>query len=137
MVLANASSYINVVSNVNRSSSSNVSSNSQTHIRIESNGQVKTYDSDKPGSVTLKTDDGKANVLINNNPIETNQITATITPIPTITEKSQGNDNINNQKIIAARLSNSYSHDSKLNKGQSPNIFDIIKSMFLSLFGHS
>ncbi|HUD45047.1 MAG TPA: hypothetical protein VMR41_05870 [Patescibacteria group bacterium] len=61
-----ASSQVEVQNNVGTSTGNNTS----THIRVESNGQVKEYDSSQPGDITIQSNDGKAtahvNTIINN-----------------------------------------------------------------------
>lgn len=79
---AGAKSSVNVNNSV--SSTSNQSSTSQNHtsIRIETNGQVKTFESDTPGNVHLESDDGSSLVDINNNITPAPKSTFTLPPIP-------------------------------------------------------
>ncbi len=60
-----SSSRVEVRSNVHSSSQNNSSSQVRTEIRIESNGQVKTYRSDKPEDIHVQSEDGKAQVHVN------------------------------------------------------------------------
>ena len=63
-----SSSHVEVHNEVNSSSSntSTTTDGTRTHIRIETNGKVKEYDSDKPEDVTIQSEDGSAKVHINN-----------------------------------------------------------------------
>jgi hypothetical protein len=64
---SNVTSKSSISSSVQSSSSNQSSSSStKTHIRIETNGKVKEYNSDQPGDVTLQSDDGSARVHVNN-----------------------------------------------------------------------
>jgi len=58
---------VSVTNNVNSTSNSTTTSNSKTHVRIETNGEVKEYNSENGGSVHIESDDGTAKVNINNN----------------------------------------------------------------------
>jgi hypothetical protein len=58
---SNVTSKSSISSSVQSSSSS-----TKTHIRIETNGKVKEYNSDQPGDVTIQSDDGSARVHVNN-----------------------------------------------------------------------
>ncbi len=58
-------SQVSVESHVESNSSSEVSSSTKTDIRIESNGEVKEYHSDKPEDISIQSDDGKVQVEVN------------------------------------------------------------------------
>lgn len=66
----NADNSRSSVSVINRQSavvgSTTSKSNFQTDIRIETNGKVQTYTSDKPGSVTIQSENGNAKVSVQN-----------------------------------------------------------------------
>lgn len=57
-------SSVNVNSSVNSSSSNTSTNNSTTHTYINENGKV--YESDTPGDVTIKSDDGNTTVHVDN-----------------------------------------------------------------------
>lgn len=74
----------NVEINTNTNSSENSTNNSHTKVRIESNGKVTTYESDKPENIDLQSEDGTAKVSIKNAPTGVNP-TGTVSA----TEKSK------------------------------------------------
>ena len=78
-VQANSSSNVSISNNgdgssnnviINNDVNTNVdtqnSPSTNTHISIENNGQVKEYNSDKTGDVTIKSNDGNSTVYVNN-----------------------------------------------------------------------
>lgn len=62
---SNSSSHVTVNNSVNSSSNSTNTSDSHTDIKIETNGEVKEYHSDDPGSISVQSDNGVAQVKIN------------------------------------------------------------------------
>lgn len=75
----------NVEINTTTGSSNTSTPNSHTKVRIESNGKVTTYESDKPENIDLQSEDGTAKVSIKNGA----SITSTPTGTVSATEKSQ------------------------------------------------
>lgn len=71
---------VSVNSSSSFSSSSQSSSNTQTDIRIESNGEVKEYHSNKPENIDIQSTDGKSKVTI------TNQTNSSTSPSPSPSE---------------------------------------------------
>jgi len=56
------------VQNSSQTNTQNQSSSSvHTDIRINTNGNIKTYSSDQPGEINIQSDDGTAKVHVNNN----------------------------------------------------------------------
>lgn len=81
---------VNVQSSQNISSVSQSTSKVKTHVRIESNGEVKEFNSDKPGSVSIESSDGRAQVHINNDSSTiTSPATPTLPQVPTIINEAQ------------------------------------------------
>lgn len=72
--------------------------NTQTHITIESNGQVKTYDSNQPGTVHIQSDDGHAQVTVNNNSTGTNTSSTNTSTYPKNSQNLQ-NSGANNSEV--------------------------------------
>ncbi len=60
-----AESKVNVKVNNNVSASSNSTTNTNTNIRIEENGKITTYSSDKPESVEIKSENGVSEIKVN------------------------------------------------------------------------
>ena len=66
-VFAESSANVEINNDFNSTSVNSSSSiNSKTDIRIESNGKVQEYHSDKPESVTLESEDGSVKINVNN-----------------------------------------------------------------------
>lgn len=57
---------VHISSDVNSTSNSTSSTDSHTHVEITTDGETKTYDSDKPEDVNIESNDGTAKVHINN-----------------------------------------------------------------------
>ncbi len=104
-------SYTNVEIENNTSSTNVVTNDSKTKVRIESNGKVTEYESEKPENIELKSEDGKTSVKINN------ESKVTTTPSSTTSAK----DNENDKKSEEA------------NK-EGKNILEIIKDFLENLF---
>lgn len=62
---SNSSSRVTVNNNVNTSSNATSTTNSRTDIKIETNGNLQEYHSDKPGSISVQSDNGVSQVKIN------------------------------------------------------------------------
>lgn len=62
-VYAKSSATVKVNNDV--SSSSNTNSTIKTDIRIETNGNVTTYSSDKPGNIEIRSVDGTSQIKVN------------------------------------------------------------------------
>jgi hypothetical protein len=98
--------------------SSNASS-THTSIRIETNGEVKTYESDSPGSVLIESSDAsvKAKAIVNNLNVNTTFSSVTPTKVkPTITPIQS-----------LAKI------EEQPNYQKAPDIFSRIRSFFESL----
>ncbi|MBI4098282.1 MAG: hypothetical protein HY426_04570 [Candidatus Levybacteria bacterium] len=95
--LAFAESKASVKLNNNVSGSSTSQINSETNIRVETNGEVATYSSKEPGNVEVNSVNGKSEikvngVLVSSSPNEpTSEPTASPTAKPT---QEPGNKNI-------------------------------------------
>jgi hypothetical protein len=65
---SDATSNVSITNDVNtdNQSSSRIDSQTHTDIYINTNGQVKEYHSDKPGSVSIQSDDGTSKVTVDN-----------------------------------------------------------------------
>jgi len=65
---SDATSNVSITNDVNtgNQNSSNTDTQSRTDIYINTNGQVKEYHSDQPGSVSIQSDDGTSKVTIDN-----------------------------------------------------------------------
>jgi hypothetical protein len=131
-VYAASSSNVSITNTVNSTNSTSSTSNTQTHIRIESNGQVKTYDSDQPGSVNIQTDDGKAQVHINSVVGNTSTVNTTDTATPIQTKPSPITDR---PKIAGAKTSNLPAVN-PIQISQNQTFFDQIRLFFHKLFSH-
>lgn len=85
-----SNSKIEVHNTINSSSNTSSTTNSHTNVRIETNGQVKTYESDNPGNVNIQSDDGTAKVHINNSSNSQSIIPSTfLSPTPTLSAENQ------------------------------------------------
>lgn len=107
---------------VNIQSSTNSTSNSttdvQTSIRIKSNGQVKTYESNKAEDIKIESNDGNSKVEIKNNNTTTPKATGSATD-------SAKNEFKNNIQAKEAETENA--NDTK-------NLFEVIADFFKSIF---
>lgn len=72
-----SNTHVVVNSNVNSSTTNTATVNSNTHVHIETNGEVKDFNTSGDESVDWKSDDGKSSVKINGNS------TTKVTPNPT------------------------------------------------------
>jgi hypothetical protein len=61
-----SNSHVEVHDTTNTTNTNTSENSGYTSVRIETNGNVKTYESDTPGSVHIESDDGTAKVDINN-----------------------------------------------------------------------
>lgn len=73
----NASATVEVNNSFNSTNSTNSTNTTKTNIRIESNGEVKEYNSDSGEDVVIESSDGNSKVRINN---DNTVISATPTP---------------------------------------------------------
>ena len=94
-----------VTTSINSSIKQTTSSSYHTTIRIETNGTVKTYESDKPGSVHLESDDGSSKVDVNTSVIQPDVTSLSTPPVspatvsPTSSVQKNGNtDRVKTQK---------------------------------------
>lgn len=95
-----AQTEVSVSSNGDDSSShvsvnSNATSTSNTHIRIEQNGEVQEYHSDKPEDVVIQSEDGKAKVSVQNGV----QATPEVNNTPPVEDESSSPSGITKEKI--------------------------------------
>lgn len=107
-----AESKINVKVDNNVSSSSNSTTNTNTNIRIEENGKITTYSSDKPESVEIKSENGVSEIKVNGQTVsESNgQESSSVSPSVKPTIKPQNN------------------------KLENKNIFDFFGNLFRKIF---
>lgn len=63
--LAESTATVKVNNNVNSSSTSNSEVKSHTEITVETNGEVTRYESDEPGSVSVKSINGQSEIKVN------------------------------------------------------------------------
>jgi hypothetical protein len=86
---ANSSqSNVKIINSVNSSTNQNTVSKTETHITINTDGKVQTYDSNQPGEINVQSENGDTKVEVNNSvgnsKISTSNNTSLITPISTI-----------------------------------------------------
>lgn len=94
----NASSHVSIHNSVNTSSTTQSTvTNGRTHIRIETNGKVKEYNSDKPGDVTIQSDDGTSRVHVNTTS-GGNSASVTQENDPEVTEQNDQNSDSDKDK---------------------------------------
>jgi hypothetical protein len=132
----NASSTVNIVNNVNSTNSTNSTSQTSGHtsIRIETNGNVKTYESDTPGSVHLQSDDGTSTVDIDNNTGSSNSNSENKTSVSNnINVKTDTSTNSARDKEKMEKQKNK-DEDLKKETAQKENIFQRIVDFFKNLF---
>lgn len=118
-----ASSDVEIHNSINSSNSSSNTSNSHTSVRIETNGVVKTYESDNGGSVHIESDDGTAKVNINNN-------NSTVTPKVKENEVVGSSEAREKLKIADQKLNAQKTEFQKSQKSFFQKIGDYLKSMF-------
>lgn len=84
-----SSSKVEVKNSFNSSNTNVSSTNSSTHIRIETNGEVKEYNSEKVEDIKLESSDGSAKVYVNtsNNSSSNNNTSITLPASPTIAKQ--------------------------------------------------
>ncbi len=63
--LAISSANVDIHNNVNSSSNSTSQTTSHTDITVETNGKVTHYESDKPGDVSVKSENGESEIKVN------------------------------------------------------------------------
>lgn len=127
-----ATSTVSVTNNVSGSSVNQVStSGTNTDIRIESNGKVKTYHSSGSEDVNIKSDDGNSSVTINNS--------GNNTPPPTTSTRSTTiRTNVNGVNITTESTA-SATPSSTMAPYYPPipqtfNLFDFLRNLFKSIF---
>ena len=82
----NASATVNVKNEFNSTKTSANTSTSHTSVRIETNGEVKEYESNSGDDVDMKYSDGNSTVIIKNGGTTTN---TSVTPKPTVKEDKE------------------------------------------------
>ena len=98
----NAESKVNVRVNNDFSSSSNSTSGTKTNIRIEENGKITTYSSDKGESVEIKSENGVSEIKVNGQTVsesngqESSSASPSMKPIVKPENNKPGNENIFN-----------------------------------------
>ena len=120
-----STSNVQIHNSVNASNTSSSTNNTSTHIRIETNGQVKEYDSSQPGDVNIQSDDGTSQVHVNNiigpSQTDTGEPTSTITLTPSN----------NNSPSITPPQKHSLLTPSMPKSTQKPfNFFDFLHNLF-------
>lgn len=118
-----ANTETNVQVNTTTNSTNVSTTNNYTKVRIESNGKVTTYESDKPEDIDLQSEDGTAKVSIKNG----NSIT--ITPTGTISATEKDKEEIHD-KLAKEEV------EKKLEqaKEEQKSIFEKIKDFFNKFF---
>lgn len=123
----NASATVNVKNEFNSTNTSANTTSSHTSVRIESNGEVKEYESNSGDDVGMKSSDGNSTVIIKNGGTTTN---VTTTPKPTEKE---------DKDILKQEYdpSDGRGHDDKMvneQKGFFGKIEDFFKDLFEKIF---
>lgn len=96
----NAESRVNVKVNNDVSSSTSSTSSTNTNIRIEENGKITTYSSDKGENVEIKSENGVSEIKVNgqtvseNNSQENSSASPSIKPLVKPENNKQENENI-------------------------------------------
>lgn len=121
-----SNSSVNISNTVNSTSTNTSSSTTKTNIRIETNGKVKTYESDNAGSVHIESDDGTAKVDINNNNVKGAATQNTVTPSGTFDEKNATSE--------AAKNTNKAAEKVKKIKETQKNFFERLEAYLKDLF---
>ncbi len=87
LVYAESSATVKINNNVNSSSNSNTSVTSKTNITVETDGEVTSYSSDKPGNIEVKSVNGKSEIKVNGEVVKGESTTSEtdISKIPTAT----------------------------------------------------
>lgn len=88
-----AESKVNVKVNNNVTSSSDSTSSTNTNIRIEENGKITTYSSDKEESVEIKSENGISEIKVNG--VSVSSSPASLSPKPTVKPENNNEDNEN------------------------------------------
>lgn len=119
-----------VTVNNSTSTSNNTSTTTQNHVRIETNGEVKSFDTTGDQSVDWTSDDGKSSVKINSK---------TVTPSTTQKSSSQSTNSDNETKELKEKESTPISpskQQTKVKAAQSFNFdFGAFFAKLFSFFG--
>gem|GEM_PF-2599823 len=111
--------HVSVNSNVKSSSISTTTVNSNTKVHIESDGEVKDFNTTGDESVNWESEDGKSSVKINSNPQANPEPTSKLTEKPTLTPRGT-----ESAKIKSAPAKNA-----------SYSFFQNVLEKFFSFFG--
>lgn len=113
LVYAESSASVKIKNDVSSTSNSQVSSS--TNIRIETNGDVTTYSSDKPEDIEIKSENGKSVIKVNGVVVSASptdgQTSPTSTPVPDPTDEEEDE-----------------------NEGENKNIFEVFQDLFKKVF---
>lgn len=88
---------VNVQSNFNSTNNSTTTNATSTKIRIESNGEVKEYESNETGEIHIESSDGNSKVTVKNG-AGTNS--TSLTPLPTDADHNTTHDAKQTEKEI-------------------------------------
>lgn len=110
----NAESKVNVKVNNNVSSSTDSMSSTNTNIRIEENGKITTYSSNKGENVEIKSENGVSEIKVNG---------LTVSPSP--------NQQIDEQTVNPTTKPIVKPEN---NKPNNKNIFDFFENLFRKIF---
>lgn len=136
---AGSTSHVNVQSSTTSNSTSSNNSNTSTHIRIENNGEVKTYDSQNGEDVSIQSSDGNAKVNISNK-VNTNSTSQNNSSIKTEIKNNVNGIQTSIESSSSASPSALPTPDIVITPFPLPqienhqNIWDYIKKFFDSLF---
>ncbi len=134
---SNSSSHVKVNSSTTSNNTTTTSSNGHTSVRIESNGETKTYESDGNESLHMESTDGKNKVDINNKSV----LGTSVTPNPTISTQLIRDKKAEMKKVMEdekAKIKSTITSMPKQTISQvTPLRFDVglwIRTLFASLF---
>ncbi len=106
-----AKSIVDVKVNNNVSTSSNSTGSTNTNIRIEENGKITTYSSDKPENIEISSVNGKSEIKINGEHVSQKKLT---------------NPNVSPDVKPSVKQENK--------KEEKKNIFEVFEKIFKTLF---
>lgn len=124
-----STSNVEIHNSVNTSSSSTSNSSNHTSVRIETNGKVKTYESDSGGSVHMESDDGSSKVDINNGSLKGTN--TTVAPSPTVSATTSA---MQEQKDKINKASEEAKRKIEEMKLKNQDLFTRLEDFFKNLF---
>lgn len=95
---ATSSASVEIHNNVNSSSTSNSNVSSKTNITVETNGQVTHYESDKPGSVSVKSVNGESEIKVDGQTVTNTPQNTSATPTKDISQTPSPTPKLNEEQ---------------------------------------